>query len=85
MHLEDDQSVRSMKLSLAAYSTKNIAAVGAWVLLKAERRRADGGVQSEEGGQDTQLGGVEAGEERPAVSTRGGALRPNMRKLDRVD
>ena len=37
------------------------------------------------GGQNSQLGGSEAGGERPAVSTRGRALRPNVRNLDRVD
>ena len=32
--LEADQSVRSMNLLLAAYSTENGAAVGAWVFLE---------------------------------------------------
>ena len=32
VHLEKNQSARSMKLPLVAYSTETSAAVGAWVL-----------------------------------------------------
>ena len=34
VHLEEDESVRSMKIPLGAYSTETSAAVGAWVLLE---------------------------------------------------
>ena len=34
VHLEADQSVRSMNLLLAAYRTENGASVGAWVFLE---------------------------------------------------
>ena len=44
VHLEEDESVRSMKIPLGAYSTETSAAVGAWVLLTTKTRR---GVQSE--------------------------------------
>ena len=34
VHLEEDQSVRSMKVPLGAYYTETSTAVGAWVLLE---------------------------------------------------
>ena len=45
VYLEADQSVRSMKLPLAAYGTESSAAMGAWVLLepnKAEQTEGAG-------------------------------------------
>ena len=84
VHLEADQSVRSMKLPFDAYRTKNSSAVGAWVFYS-RTTQSRLGVQSEGGGQNTNLGGAESGGERPAVSTRGRTLRPNVRNLDRVD
>ena len=42
VHLED-QSVRSMKLPLGAYSTESSAAVGAWVLLERTDKDQTGG------------------------------------------
>ena len=70
VHLEADQCLRSMKLSLAAYNTENSAAVGAWVLLEpSDAEQARGTVGG--GGQNSQLEGSEAGGERPTVSTRG--------------
>ena len=84
VHLEADRSVRSMKLPLAAYGTENSAAVGAWVLLELNDAEGTGGTV-EEGGQNSQLGGSEAGRERLSVSRRGRASRPNVRDVDRVD
>ena len=53
VHLEEDQSVRSFKPPLGAYSTESsMAAVGAWGFATAERGRADGGC-----GQNSQSGG----------------------------
>ena len=43
VHLEQDQSVRSMKLPLGAYSTETSAAVGAWVLLEHNHKEQTGG------------------------------------------
>ena len=42
VHLEADQSVRNMKLPLAAYSTESNSAVGAcgFAIIRAESRRA---------------------------------------------
>ena len=71
VHLEAGQSVCSMKLPLAAYS----AGVGAWVLVAPSDAEQTGGTVGR-GGQNSQLGGQEAGGERPAVSTRGRALDP---------
>ena len=76
--------VRSLKLPLAVYSTENSAAVGAWVLLDLYDAEHTGGAVGERG-QNSQLGGSEAGGERPSVSIRGGALRPKERNVDRVD
>ena len=52
--------------------------------VRAERRRADGGC-SRRGRAEQQLGGSEAGGERPEVNSRGKALRPNVRSVDPVD
>ena len=46
VHHEEDQSVRSMKLPICAYSTETSAAVGAWVLLERNGKQQAGG-QSE--------------------------------------
>ena len=46
LHLEENQSVRSMKLPLGAYSMETSAAVGAWVLLE-RNDKARQGVQPE--------------------------------------
>ena len=43
VHLEEDQSVRSMKLPLGAYSTETNAEVGAWVLLERNDKEKTGG------------------------------------------
>ena len=75
LHLEENQSVRSMKLPSGAYSMETSAAVGAWVLLERNDNEQTGGAVGR-GGQNSQLGGQEAGGERPAVSTRGRALDP---------
>lgn len=83
VHLEADQSVRSMKLPLAAYSTENTAAVGAWVLLELNDAEQTGGTVGQVG-QTSQPKGSEAGREIPSVSSRGRALRPNVRNVDRV-
>ena len=82
-HLED-LSVRSMKLPLDAYSTETSAAMGAWVLLECNDKERTGST-AEGGGQNSQLESPEAGGERPAVSSRGEALTPNVRNVDHVD
>ena len=64
--------------------TENSAAVGAWVLLEPNDAEQMGGTAVEGCGQNSQLGGSEAGGELPAVSSRR-ALRPNVRNLERVD
>ena len=74
VHPKADQSVRSTKLPLAAYNTENSTALGAWVLLEPKDAKQTGGTVGG-GGQNSHLGGSEAGGERPAVSTRGRALR----------
>ena len=83
VHLEEDESVRSMKIPLGAYSTETSAAVGAWVLLERNDKEQTGGAVGE-GGQNRQLGDSEAGGEKPAVSGRGRALTPDVRNVDRV-
>ena len=70
MHLEEDQSVRSMKLPLCAYSTETSAAVGAWVLLERNDKEQTGGAVGV-GGQNSQLGYSQAGGEKTAVNSRG--------------
>ena len=55
VHLEEDQSVRSMKLPLGAYSTETSAAVGAWALLERIDKDQTGGAVGV-GGQNSQLG-----------------------------
>ena len=70
VHLEEDQSVRSMKLPLGAYSTETNAAVGAWVLLERNDKDQTGGAVGR-GGQNSQLGDSEAGGKKTAVSSRG--------------
>ena len=84
VHLEGDQSVRSMKLPLGTYSTQTSAAVGAWVLLEHNGKDQTGGAVGG-GGQNSQLGDSEACGDKPAVSVRGGALTPNVRNVDHVD
>ena len=83
VHLVEDQSVRSVKLPLDACSTDPNAGVGAWVLLEPndeeQTRDAVGGSR-----QECQLVVTEAGGERPAVSSRGRILTPNVRNVDRV-
>ena len=81
VHLAEDQSVRSLKLPLDAYSTDPNAWVGAWVLLEPKEQTGDtvGGSR-----QECQLVVTEAGGERPAVSSRGRTLTPNVRNADRV-
>ena len=73
-----------MKLPSAAYTARET--VRRWVcggFAGAERRRADRGY-SRRARAEQQLGGSEAGGERPAVNSRGKALRPNVRNVDRV-
>ena len=84
VHLEEDQSVRSTKLPLGAYSTETSAAVRAWVLLESNDKDQTGGAVGG-GGQNSQLGDSEAGGEKPAVSDRGRALTPNVRNVDHAD
>ena len=43
VHLEEDQSVRSIELPLCAYSTETWAAVGVWVLLESHKKEQTGG------------------------------------------
>ena len=66
VHLEEDQSVRSMKLPLGAYSTETSAAVGASVLLDRNDKEQTGGAVGG-GGQNSQLRDSEAGGEKLAV------------------
>ena len=73
-----------MKLPLGSYSTETSAAVGAWVLLERKDKDPTGGAVGGSG-QNSQLGDSEAGGEKPAVSGRGRALTPNVRKVDHVD
>ena len=80
----DDQSVRSMKLPLGAYSTETNAAVRAWVLPERNDKHQTWGAVGG-GGPNSQLGNSEAGGEKPAVSGRGGALAPNVRIVDHAD
>ena len=84
VHLEEDQSVRSMKLPSGAYSMETSAAVGAWVLLERNDNEQTGGAVGR-GGQNSQLGDSEQGGEKPAVSSGGKALMPNVRNVDHVD
>lgn len=68
VHLEAGQkTVRSMKLPLAAYSTDNSAAMGAWVLLEPKKQRADRG-HSRKGRAEVSAGRFKSSRERPAVS-----------------
>ena len=82
-HLEEDQSVRSLKLPLGAYSTESSAAVGAWVLLQPNEEEQREGAAVGGGGQNSQLGGSAAGG-NPAVCGRGRTLTPNVRNVDHV-
>ena len=70
LHLEEDQSVRSMKLPLGTYRKETSAAVGAWVLLERNDKDQTGGAVGR-GGQNSQLGDSEAGGKKTAVSSRG--------------
>ena len=83
VHLVEDQSVRSVKLPLDAYSTDPNAGVGAWVLLEPNDEEQTGDAV---GGsrQECQLVVTEAGRERPAVSSKGRSFMPNLRNVDRV-
>lgn len=56
VHLEEDQSVRSLKLPLGAYSTESSAAVGAWVLLQPNEEEQTEGAAVGGGGQNSQFG-----------------------------
>ena len=60
VQLEQDQSVRSMKLPLDAYNTEASAAVGAWVLLEPNEERQTEGT-AEGGGHNSWLGHTQAG------------------------
>ena len=84
VQFEEDQSVRSMKLPLGAYSMETSAAVGAWVLLERNDKKRTGSTVGG-GGQNSQLGSPDAGGERPAVSSRRKALTPNERNVDHID
>ena len=84
VHLEEDQSVRSMKLPLGASRTKTSAAVGAWVTLERNDKDQTGGAVGG-CGQKSQLGDSETGGEKPAVCGRGRALTPNVRNVDHID
>ena len=83
VHLAEDQRVRSMKLPLDAYNKDPNAGVGARVMLEPndEEQTGDGVGGSR---QECQLVVTEAGGERPAVSSRGRTLTPNVRNVDRV-
>ena len=83
VRLVEDQSVRSVKLPLDAHSTDPNAGVGAWVLLEPNDEEQTGDAV---GGsrQECQLVVTEAGGERPAVSSRGRTLTPNVRKVNLV-
>ena len=83
VRLAEDQSVRSMKLPLDAYSMDPNAGVGAWVLLNPNDEEQTGDAV---GGnmQECQLVVTEAGGERPTVSSRGRTLTPNVRNVDRA-
>ena len=60
VHLEEDQSVRSMKLPLGAYRTETSAAVVDLVSLeRIDKEQTSGAVGG--GGQNSQLGDSEAG------------------------
>ena len=76
--------MRSMKLPLCAYSTETSAAVGAWVLLERIDKEQTGGVFGV-GRPNSQLGDSQAGGEKTAIRSRGRALTPNVRKVDRPD
>ena len=83
VHLVEDQRVRSVKLPLDAYSTAPNAGVGAWVLLEPyDEKQTEDAVGGSR--QECQLVVTEAGGERPAVSSRGRTLTPNVRNVDRV-
>ena len=83
VHLVEDPSARSMKLPLDAYSTDPNAGVGAWVLLEPnDEEQARDAVEGSR--QECQLVVTEAGGERPAASSRGRTLTPNVRNVDRV-
>ena len=83
VHLEEYQSVRSMKLPFGAHSTETSAAVGGVLLERNDQEQTGGTVGV--GGQSSQLGDSQAGGEKPAVSSRGRALTPNVRNVDHVD
>ena len=84
VHHEEDQSVRSMKLPICAYSTETSAAVGAWVLLERNGKQQAGGAVGV-GGQNSQLGDSQAGGEKTAASSWGRALTPSVHHADQVD
>ena len=83
MHLEEGQSVRSLKFPLGAYITESSAAVGAWVLLQPNEEQQTEGAAVGGAGQNTQLGGSANGG-NPAVSSRGRTLTSNVRNVDHV-
>ena len=72
--------MRSTKLPLGAYSTETSAVVGAWVLLERNDKDQTGDAVGE-GGQNSQLGDSEADGAKPAVSSGGRALTPNVRNV----
>ena len=82
VHLEADQSVRSMKLPSATYSTDS-AAVGAWVLLELNDAEKTRGYSRREG-RTASWEIQKKGRERPPVSSGGGGLRPSVGNVDRV-
>ena len=84
VHLEEDQSVRSLKLPLGAYSTESSAAGGAWVLLQPNEEEQREGAAVAGGEQNSQLGGSAAGGNPAVCSSRGRTLAPNVRNVDHV-
>ena len=58
--------------------------MGAWVLLARNGEEQTGGAVGG-GGQNSQLGDSDAGGEKPAGSSRGRALTPNVRNVHHVD
>ena len=71
VHLGEDQSVRSMKLSSGAHTARKQARrwVRGFYLGWNDKEQTGGTVKA--GGQNSQLGDSQAGGEKPAVSSRG--------------
>ena len=72
VNLEEDQSVRSLKLLFGAFSTESSSAVGAWFLLQPNEKEQREGPAVGEGGQNSPLGEVQLPEEIPMSAAAGG-------------